>query len=157
MFAMTSMFSWQNSVSFHPVSFCTLRPNLPVTPGISWLPTFAFQSPMMNKTCFFAISLGDLLGLHRTYKLQLLLHLWLEHRVALLGYWMGCSGNELRSFCHFQGCTQVLHFDSFVNYEGYSISSKGFLPAVVDIIVIRVKFTYSHLFAMKWWAQMPLS
>jgi len=26
--------------------------------------------------------------------------------------------------------------DSFVEYEGYSISSKGFLPTVVDIIVI---------------------
>ena len=25
--------------------------------------------------------------------------------------------------------------DSFVNYEGYSISSKGFLPTVVDIMV----------------------
>ena len=25
-----------------PASFCTPRPNLPVTPGISWLPTFAF-------------------------------------------------------------------------------------------------------------------
>ena len=28
---------------------CTPRPNLPVTPGISWLPTFAFQSPMMKR------------------------------------------------------------------------------------------------------------
>ena len=26
--------------------------------------------------------------------------------------------------------------DSFADYEGYSISSKGFLPAVVDIMVI---------------------
>ena len=26
--------------------------------------------------------------------------------------------------------------DSFVDYEGYSISSKGLLPTVVDIIVI---------------------
>ena len=26
--------------------------------------------------------------------------------------------------------------DSFVDFEGYSISSEGFLPAVVDIIVI---------------------
>ena len=26
--------------------------------------------------------------------------------------------------------------DSFVDYEGYSISLKGFLPAVVDIMVI---------------------
>ena len=26
--------------------------------------------------------------------------------------------------------------DSFVNYDGYAISSKGFLPTVVDIMVI---------------------
>ena len=26
--------------------------------------------------------------------------------------------------------------DSFVDYEGYSISSKGFLPIVVDTVVI---------------------
>ena len=26
--------------------------------------------------------------------------------------------------------------DSFVNYDGYSISSNGFLPTVVDIMVI---------------------
>ena len=26
--------------------------------------------------------------------------------------------------------------DSFVDYEGYTISSKGFLPTVVDIMVI---------------------
>ena len=29
--------------------------------------------------------------------------------------------------------------DCFVNHDGYSISSKGFLPTVVDIMVIRVK------------------
>ena len=40
---MTSEFSWQNSISFCPASFCTPRPNLPVTPGVSRLPTFAFQ------------------------------------------------------------------------------------------------------------------
>ena len=40
---MTSAFSWQNSISLCPASFCTPRPNLPVTPGISgrrqWHPT----------------------------------------------------------------------------------------------------------------------
>ena len=41
-FSMTSVFSWQNSVSLCPASFCTLRSNLPGSPGISWLPTFAF-------------------------------------------------------------------------------------------------------------------
>ena len=33
---------------FCPASFCTPRPNLPVIPGVSWLPTFAFQSPYSN-------------------------------------------------------------------------------------------------------------
>ena len=46
---MTSAFSWQNSVSLCPSSFCTPRPNLLVTPGISWLATFALQSPMMKR------------------------------------------------------------------------------------------------------------
>ena len=36
--------------------------------------------------------------------------------------------------------------DSFFDYEGYSISFKGFLPTVVDIMVIWVKFTYSSAF-----------
>ena len=36
--------------------------------------------------------------------------------------------------------------DSFVDHDGYSISSKGFLPTVVDIMVIRVKFTHSSPF-----------
>ena len=36
--------------------------------------------------------------------------------------------------------------DSFVDHDGYSISSAGFLPAVVDIMVIRVKFTHSSPF-----------
>ena len=36
--------------------------------------------------------------------------------------------------------------DSFVDYEGYPISSKGFLPTVVDKMVIWIKFTHSHPF-----------
>ena len=39
---MTSAFSWRNSISLYPASFCTPMPNFPVTPGISCLPTFAF-------------------------------------------------------------------------------------------------------------------
>ena len=31
--------------------------------------------------------------------------------------------------------------DSFVDYDGYSISSKGFLSTIVDIMGTRVKFT----------------
>ena len=56
LFAMTSAFSWQNSNSLCPASFGTSRPNLPVTPGVSWLPTFAFQSPIMKWTCLLGVS-----------------------------------------------------------------------------------------------------
>jgi len=34
-FAMTSVFSWENSFSLCPASFCTPRPNFPVTPAVS--------------------------------------------------------------------------------------------------------------------------
>ena len=47
---MTSAFSWQNSISLCPASFLIPRPNLPITPGVSWLPSFAFQSPIMKRT-----------------------------------------------------------------------------------------------------------
>ena len=35
---------------------------------------------------------------------------------------------------------------SFVDHDGYSISSEGFLPTVVDIMVTSVKFTHSSPF-----------
>ena len=60
---------------------------------------------------------------------------------------MVCLGNEQRSFCHCWDCIQVLHLDSFVGHDGYSISSEGFLPTVVDIMVIWVKFTHSSPFS----------
>ena len=36
----------------------------------------------------------------------------------------------------FQIASMYCISDSFVDYDGYSISSKGFLPTVVDIMVI---------------------
>ena len=45
---------------------------------------------------------------------------------------MVCLGNEHRSFCHFASNYCIL--GSFVDHDGYSISSEGFLPTVVDII-----------------------
>ena len=52
-----------------PASFYTPRPNLPVTPGVSWLPTFAFWSPIMKRTSFLVLVLEGLVGLHRTVQL----------------------------------------------------------------------------------------
>ena len=108
-FSITSVFSLQNS--FWSASFCTPRPNLPVTPGVSWLFAFAFQPPIMKKTSFFwVLVLEGLVGLHRTFQLQLLQHYWSGHRFGLLWYCMVCLGNEQRSFCHFWDCIQVLYF-----------------------------------------------
>ena len=36
----------------------------------------------------------------------------------------------------FETASEYCILDSFVDYDGYSISSKGFLPTVVDIMVI---------------------
>ena len=36
----------------------------------------------------------------------------------------------------FETASKYCVSDSFVDHDGYSISSKGFLPAVVDIMVI---------------------
>ena len=103
---MTSAFSWQNSISLCPASFCTPRPNLSVTPGVSWLPTFAFQSPIWKEHLLWVLVLKGLVGLHRTVQRQFLQHYWLGHRLRLLWYWMVCLGNEQRSFCHFWDCIQ---------------------------------------------------
>ena len=78
--------------------------------SISWLPTFAIQSPIMKRTSFRVLVLEDLVGLHGTVQFQLLQHYWLGHRLGLLWYWMVCLGNEQRWFCHFWNFTQVLHF-----------------------------------------------
>ena len=39
--------------------------------------------------------------------------------------------------------------DSSVDYEGHSISSKGFLHTVVDIMVISLKFTHFSPFLVR--------
>ena len=111
--SMTCALSWQNSVSLRPASFCTPRPNLPVTTSISWLPTFVVQSPMVKRTSFLVLVLEGLVGLHRTIQLELLQHCWLGHRPGLLWYWILCLGNEQRSYCHFWDYTQMLHFRLF--------------------------------------------
>ena len=83
------------------------------TPGVSWLPTFAFHSPIIKRTSFLGVSSKTLVGLHRSIQLQLLQHYWSGHRLGLPWYWMVCLGNKQRSFFHFWYWIQVLHFRLF--------------------------------------------
>ena len=49
--------------------------------------------------------------------------------------WFALETNRDHSFV-FEIASKSCILDSFVDHDGYSISSEGFLPAVVDIMVI---------------------
>ena len=67
-----NVFSWQNSVSLFPASFCTPRPNLAVTPGLL-ISYFCITIPYDEKDIFFLVlDLEGIVDLHRTSHLQLL-------------------------------------------------------------------------------------
>ena len=93
-----------------------------------------------------ALFLGGHLGLHRVDQLQLLQHWCLWHRLGLLWCWMVCPGNERDHSVIFKVVSKYCILDSFVDNEGYSISSMGFLPTIVVIMVVWIKFTPSHPF-----------
>ena len=104
---------------------------------------FCISVPYNEKDIFFGVLiLEGLVGLHRTIQLQLLQPYWSEHRLGLLWHWMVCLGNKQRSFCHFEIASKYCILVSFVDHEGYSIYSKGFLPTIVDIMVIWVKVVH---------------
>ena len=78
-----------------------------------------------------------LVGLHRTVQLQLL--------PSITDWGIGLDYGDIEWFAlemnrdHsvvFETASKYCISDSFVNHDGYSISPKGFLPIVVDIMVI---------------------
>ena len=80
--------------------------------------------------------LEGLIGLYKTIQLQLL---------QRTGWGIGLDYRDIESFAlemdrdHsvvFEIASKYLISDYFVDHDGYSISSKGFLPTVVDIMVI---------------------
>ena len=77
-----------------------------------------------------------LVGLHRTVQLQLLQRYWLGHRLDFRDIeWFALEMNRDHSVI-FEIASKYCILDSSVDHDGYSISSEGFLPAVVDIMVI---------------------
>ena len=79
--------------------------------------------------------LKGLVVLHRTVQLQLLQHYWLGHRLGFRAIeWFALETNRDHSVI-FEIVSKYSILDSFVDHDGYSISSEGFLPTV-DIMVI---------------------
>ena len=80
--------------------------------------------------------LEGLVGLHRTVHLQLLQcygeGIDLDHRDI---EWFALETNRDDSVV-FEIASKYCVSDSFVDHDGYSISSKGFLTTVVDVLII---------------------
>ena len=80
--------------------------------------------------------LEGLVGLHRTVQLQLLqCYCWGIDLDYCDTEWFALETNRDHSVI-FEIASKYCISDSFVDHDGYSISSEGFLPAVVDIMVI---------------------
>ena len=78
-----------------------------------------------------------LVGLHRTVQLQLL--------PSITDWGIGLDYGDIEWFAlemnrdHsvvFETASKYCISESFVDHDGYSISPKGFLPTVVDIMVL---------------------
>ena len=84
---------------------------------------------------FWVLVLEVLVGLHRIVQLQLL---YITGMGIDLDYCdielFALELNRDHSFT-FEIASKYCISDSFVDHDGYSISSKGFLPTVVDILV----------------------
>ena len=80
--------------------------------------------------------LKGLVGLHRIVQLWLLQHYWLGIDLDYRDIeWFALEMNRDHSVV-FEIASKYCISDSFVDHDGYSISSKGFLPTVVDTMVI---------------------
>ena len=92
----------------------------------------------MKRTSFLGVSSKRLVGLHRTIQLQLsalLLTGWGINLDYCDIEWFALEMNRDHSVV-FEIASKYCISDSFVDHDGYSISSKGFLSAVVGIMVI---------------------
>ena len=138
--------SWQNSAGLCRGSFCIPRPNfLLLQESLDFV--LLHSIPLWWKGyLFWVFVLKGLVSLYRTIQLQLLQHYWLGHRLGLLWYWMVCLGTNRDHSVLFEIASEYCILDSFIDYDGYSISSRGILATIVDVMVLGVKFDHSSPF-----------
>ena len=122
---MTSAFSWQNSVSLCPASFCTPKPHLPVIPGIS-TSYFCIPVPYNEKDIFFGCQLQKVL--------QVFIESFKFSFFIITGQGIGLDYCDIEWFAletkrdHsvvFEIASKYCILHSFVDYDGYSISRDG--------------------------------
>ena len=80
--------------------------------------------------------LEDLISLYRTVQLHLIQHYSWGIDLDYCDFeWFSLEMNRDHSVV-FETASKYCISDSFVDHDGYSISPTGFLPSVVDIMVI---------------------
>ena len=112
---------------------------------------FAFQSSMMKRTSFLDISSRRCYRSSQNRSASSTLLVGSQTWITVMSNCLPWKWTDIiLSFFFFILSFLRLHkycfWDSLVDCDGYSISSKGFLPIVVDIVVIWVKFTHSSPF-----------
>ena len=90
----------------------------------------------MKGHLFWVLILEGLVGLCRTIQLQLLQHYWWGLDLDYHDIERFALGTNRDHSVIFETASKYCISDSLVDYDGYSISSKGFLPKMVDIMVI---------------------
>ena len=90
----------------------------------------------MKGHLFWVLVLKGLVGLRRTVQLQLLQRYSLGHRIGFTVILNGLPWKRTEIILLFLRLHQSTAFQILVDYDGYSISSKGLLSKVVDIMVI---------------------
>ena len=125
------------TLSLCPASFCTPSLNFPVTPGIL-TSYFTFQSPWQKIHLFIFIFFMLILGLVICivpFSFSFFsIFAWRIHLDYCYIEWFALEMNRDHSVV-FETASKYCISDSFGDYEGYSISSKGFLSIVVDVVV----------------------
>ena len=108
---------------------------------------FAFQSPIMKRTPFWGVSSrrSCRYSQNRSTIASSALLVGASTWITVILNGLPWKQTEI-ILSFFEIASKYCILDYFVDHDGHSISSKGFLPTVVDIMVIWVKFTPSSPF-----------
>ena len=145
MLGIISAFSWQSSVNLCPVSFCIQGQTCLLFQGsLDFLLTHS--GTLWWKGHLILISLGGLVVFIELFYFSFFsIRCWSIDLDYCNAECFALEMNRDHSII-FQIATRYFILDSFVDYEWYSIPSKRFLPIVIDIRFIWIKFAHSSPF-----------
>ena len=145
---MTSAFSWQSSVSLCPASFCTQNK---LASYSRYLLTFSFCIPIAydEKDTFFWCWFQKVLQVSIepfNFSFFSITHWGIDLDCCVIEWFsLEMNGDH---FVVFEIASKYCILVCFIYYDGYSISSKGFLPTIVDIMFIQLNSPISVHFSL---------